>query len=172
MQRAFDDGGFALDDVEKPSLNVSFDHDAWDDTEILEIFDAAVRSHTTKGTPAKSKKSKMSNMKHSNIGGMSKNTQNRGMTGHGDRSGLASDVAAGTKEKDREASLDGQSAQNIYMGKNAHRDSEAKENNYFVSSAGGDKPASISLGYTEQAHYQENAQNTAASINQVSPRLG
>ena len=112
----------------------------------------------------------MSNMKHNNIGGMQKNTQSRGMTGHGDRSGLGSDVAAGSKEKDREASLDGQSAQNIYMGKNVHRDSEAKENNYFVSSAGGDK-ASISLGYAEQA-YQENAQNNATSINQVSPRLG
>jgi hypothetical protein len=59
MQIAFDDGGFALDDVEKPSLNIDFDtDDAWDDTEILEIFDAAVRSHMTKGQPGKSKKEK------------------------------------------------------------------------------------------------------------------
>lgn len=58
MQIAFDDGGFALDDMEKPSLNMNFDSDAWDDTEILQIFDAAVRSHVTKGQPSKGKKSK------------------------------------------------------------------------------------------------------------------
>jgi hypothetical protein len=58
MQIAFDDGGFALDDMEKPSLNMNFDSDAWDDTEILQIFDAAVRSHVTKGQPNKGKKSK------------------------------------------------------------------------------------------------------------------
>lgn len=59
MQIAFDDGGFALDDEEKPSLNIAFDTgDAWDDTEILEIFDAAVRSHVTKGQPSKKKKEK------------------------------------------------------------------------------------------------------------------
>lgn len=56
MQIAFDDGGFALDDEEKPSLNITFDtDDAWDDTEILQIFDAAVRSHVTKGQPSKNK---------------------------------------------------------------------------------------------------------------------
>lgn len=64
--------------------------------------------------------------------------QGRGMTSNGDRSGLHSDNAYSSKERDREASLDGQSAQNIYMGnvKNAHRnreDSEAKENNYFIA---------------------------------------
>jgi hypothetical protein len=60
MQIAFDDGGFALDDVEKPSLNMNIDadDDAWDDTEILQIFDAAVRSHVTKGQSSKCKKGK------------------------------------------------------------------------------------------------------------------
>ena len=64
MQIAFDDGGFALDDEGKPSLNVAFDtDDAWDDTEILQIFDAAVRSHVTKGQPSKNKKEKSSSLK-------------------------------------------------------------------------------------------------------------
>ena len=72
------------------------------------------------------------------------------MTSHGDRSGLHSDVAYSSKERDREASLDGQSAQNIYIGnvKNAHRgreDSEAKENNYFIGS-NADK-GSVSIGF-------------------------
>lgn len=73
------------------------------------------------------------------------------MTGHGDRSGLQSDVAYSSKERDREVSLDGQSAQNMYMGnaKN-HRgreDSEAKENNYFISSNA--EKAGVSIAFDQ-----------------------
>lgn len=58
MNITFDDGGFALDGADRTSLNVPLDagDDAWDDTEILQIFDEAVRSHVTKGQPRKNKK--------------------------------------------------------------------------------------------------------------------
>lgn len=63
----FDDGGYGGEnevDTNKLSLNDQFgDEDAWDDTEILQIFDAAVRSHTTKGQLNKNKNRKQSSSK-------------------------------------------------------------------------------------------------------------
>ena len=77
------------------------------------------------------------------------------MTSHGDRNSTYNDGYS-SKERDRDLSLDGQSAQNIYMGnvKNAHRgreDSEAKENNYFIAS-NTDKDR-VSIGF-DQSNFE------------------
>ena len=51
MQIAFDDGGFGPGGGgERPQERV------WDDSEILEIFDAAVSSHRVRGQPLKKTK--------------------------------------------------------------------------------------------------------------------
>ena len=92
------------------------------------------------------------------------------MTSHGDRNSTYNDGYS-SKERDRDLSLDGQSAQNIYMGnvKNAHRgreDSEAKENNYFIAS-NTDKDR-VSIGF-DQSNFEN--QVNPPSINQMSPRM-
>ena len=65
MNIPFDDGGFGPEHEEgdQPQEQegfpqVQFDEEAWDDTEILQIFDEAVRSHVTKGEKQKSKDKK------------------------------------------------------------------------------------------------------------------
>lgn len=96
-------------------------------------------------------------------------TQGRGMTGQGDRN----DVGYGSKERDRELSVDGHSGHNVYMGNvkttshntKVREESDSKENNYFIGQNA--EKAGVSIGYVDQ-----NLENVnQPSINQMSPRM-